>query len=691
MSLANSLLGRSYQLLRPLGREGTETLYLAQKLDQDSQLVAKVVPIDEELAEDSRVTQRLEKLFYDKLQTLSQLHHTRIAPILDFGHDNINHSQYFYVVMDYYAAGSLEDRLATTPTRLTLAEIACTIAQVAEALQYAHEREIIHQAVKPSNLLLTQATFPDLQLTDAGLGYFFATLSSRGLSQGAYVRGTSMFMAPEQWEGQAVPASDQYALAVMAYYLLTGQYPFQGSLSQIIQQHQQARPPVPSRLNRSLNAPIDKIIARALAKQPEKRFPSVLDFSQAFANALQGVSDRPDIFALGETSFVREAIPVLTQALPSTLPAPAEIATLHEESGALNTPAEMPVVEKANDTLSVEEDVLSAPAEKLALHEENVSLAEEQRLSPVSDGNTVVAKTAPALTSLPGNFANASANNGSVVPAQPVLQLKHAPALPPILPPVPISQVTTRSGRFSLLQKSLVAILLAAVVLLGSGALLLRNIIPSARSQASSNGWVVQVSGNSGGGITINVSPTSPGQTSTAGSSVPSANGAASGSGSTSGSSPSSGPGSTPVAGSTPASNTGPGSSQPAPTRAPTPTPTRAPTPTPTPHGCDVHNWTATLSPTYFAGGNALYVSPYCGGAVYLTLTSKPPSGGHEVDLQICYGLRTTNCSSWVRYSGNYVWLKVATGRKSGQIFYINGRCTACTGSAFKVYGSVKY
>jgi|GEM_PF-1705900 len=688
MSLANSLLGHSYQLIRPLGSEGTETLYLAQKLDQDGQVVAKIAPIDEELAGDSRVTQRLEKLFQDKLQALSQLHYTRIAPILDFGHDNINNHQYIYVVMDYYAAGSLEDRLAATPARLTLAEIARVIAQVAEALQYAHERELIHQAVKPSNLLLTQGAFPDLQLADIGLGYFFATLSSRGLSQSAYVRGTSMFMAPEQWEGQAVPASDQYALAVMAYYLLTGRYPFQGSLSQVIQQHQQARPPAPSRLNRQLNATVDKIITRALAKQPAKRFPSVLDFSQAFANALQGVSDQPDIFTFEETHTAREAIPALTLALPPTLPAPVEIAALHEESEALNVPIEMPAIEKANDTLSVEEDVLSDPAEKLVSHEENVSLAEEQRLLPVSDGNTVVAKTAPALASSPGNFVNSAANNGSVIPAQPVLQLKQAPALPPVLPPVPSSRVTMRRGRFSLLQKSLVAILLAVVVLLGSGALLLRNIVPSAHSQAGSDGWSVQVSGNSSGGITINVSPTSPGQTSTAGSSASSANGAASSSGSTPGTSSPSGPGSTP------ASNTGPGSTPtqpPAPTRAPTPTPTHAPTPTPTPHGCDIHHWTATLSPTYFAGGNALYVSPYCSGAVYLTLTSAPPSGGHEVDLQICYGLRTTNCSGWVRYSGNNVWLKVATGRKSGQIFYINGRCTACTGSAFKVYGAAKY
>src|SRR5258708_742654 len=117
-----------------------------------------------------------------------------------------------------------------------------------------------------------------------------AATSSQGLSQSSYVRGTYLYMAPEQWENKAVPASDQYALAILAFHLLTGQFPFQGSLSQVIRQHYKTPPPAPSSLNPQLNSSIDRLIQRALAKEPAKRFPSILDFAHAFA-PFQHLSD----------------------------------------------------------------------------------------------------------------------------------------------------------------------------------------------------------------------------------------------------------------------------------------------------------------------------------------------------------------------------------------------------------------
>ena len=105
------------------------------------------------------------------------------------------------------------------------------------ALQYAHNHQIVHQDVKPSNFLIRSSDDasgrPDLMLADFGVSK--STSATATVSQ--TVRGTPAYMAPEQWDGAPVPATDQYALAILAYDLLSGRPPFQGSLSQVMYQH----------------------------------------------------------------------------------------------------------------------------------------------------------------------------------------------------------------------------------------------------------------------------------------------------------------------------------------------------------------------------------------------------------------------------------------------------------------------
>lgn len=94
-------------------------------------------------------------------------------------------------------------------------------------------------------------------------------------------------MAPEQWSGTPVAATDQYALAVMAYEMLAGRPPFLGNLERLMYQHFIIQPPAPSTFNPQLSPAIDKVLLRALAKQPEDRFPSVSAFASAFEQAVQ--------------------------------------------------------------------------------------------------------------------------------------------------------------------------------------------------------------------------------------------------------------------------------------------------------------------------------------------------------------------------------------------------------------------
>lgn len=141
--------------------------------------------------------------------------------------------------------------------------------------------------VKASNFLVRYQTDDisrlNLQLTDFGIAKFTATT---GLSQ--TVRGSLEYMAPEQWESQPTFATDQYALAIMIYRLLTGQSPFNGSgFEQLWHQHRFVQPLPPSHINRSIPPSIDNVLLRALAKNPNERYPSVIGFAEAYRQALQ--------------------------------------------------------------------------------------------------------------------------------------------------------------------------------------------------------------------------------------------------------------------------------------------------------------------------------------------------------------------------------------------------------------------
>lgn len=167
--------------------------------------------------------------------------------------------------------------------------VAHIVKQATEALQEAHEQQIIHRDVKPSNFLVRgnpkQPTRPDLYLADFGI----ARIASATTNTSQAIRGTPTYMAPEQWESEAVPASDQYALAVMAYELLAGQAPFQGSMMRLMYQHLNTPPEPPSTFNPSLSSTLDEVLLKALAKRPEERFPSIADFAAAFQEEVQAL------------------------------------------------------------------------------------------------------------------------------------------------------------------------------------------------------------------------------------------------------------------------------------------------------------------------------------------------------------------------------------------------------------------
>src|SRR5438552_2279117 len=153
---------------------------------------------------------------------------------------------------------------------------------MANALQYAHDQHFIHRDVKPENMLLLNES--TLVLSDFGL-VKVANNSNSYSMQG--IAGTAAYIAPEQIQGKALPASDQYALGAIVYEWLTGVLPFQGSPIEIYGQHLHATPPSLHEKIPTIPAAVEKVVLTALAKDPSQRFAHIEDFALALEQAYQ--------------------------------------------------------------------------------------------------------------------------------------------------------------------------------------------------------------------------------------------------------------------------------------------------------------------------------------------------------------------------------------------------------------------
>ncbi|HEX6484284.1 MAG TPA: serine/threonine-protein kinase [Ktedonobacteraceae bacterium] len=179
-------------------------------------------------------------------------------------------------------AGTSTVPIPGQPSVLTPQQLLPYVEGVAAALQYAHDHGIIHLDVKPANLLLDSEN--RIMLADFGASTFLE--GSTHVSLHAYV-GTPVYTAPEQWLEQPGAASDQYALAVTCYQLLTGRPPFTGNLYAIMHGHLQTPPPPLREFNPLIPPQIEAVILHALVKEPAERYKDMLTFARAYHEALE--------------------------------------------------------------------------------------------------------------------------------------------------------------------------------------------------------------------------------------------------------------------------------------------------------------------------------------------------------------------------------------------------------------------
>ncbi|WP_052888778.1 serine/threonine-protein kinase [Thermogemmatispora carboxidivorans] len=289
----------NYRLIRLLGSGSYGAVYLAEHLYLRTQVAIKV--LTQLLKEED------EQAFLHEAQILASLRHKHIVPVHEFA---IERGQP-YLVMDYLPGGTLLDRHARG-ARLPLATVVSYVYQLASALQYAHDHDIVHRDVKPANILLGRE---GLLLSDFGIA--LPLLGKDGMSAGeSALVGTLPYMAPEQFRSQPTFASDQYALAVIAYELLCGVRPFQGRGAELIGQHLSQEPPSLREHDPSLPESVDRVILRALAKKVEERYPAIILFARALGRAAEQ--------ALSDSDVERSLTLDLETLLPVVPPGPGD-------------------------------------------------------------------------------------------------------------------------------------------------------------------------------------------------------------------------------------------------------------------------------------------------------------------------------------------------------------------------------
>ena len=298
MPLEGQHIGR-YILLHLLGSGGMGEVYLATDTPVNRQVAIKVMRSEAAPYPDTDATHNAARLFQREVRAIAGLDHPHILPLYDYGEDLVHGTKMTYMVMPYRPDGTLVTWLHQRGNSGLLSPLDVTqiVLQAASALQYAHERQIIHQDVKPSNFLIRSDEqnphLPYLLLSDFGVAKFSTMTSNTSQA----VRGTPTYMAPEQWEGHAVPATDQYALAIMAYELLAGRPPFQGGLTQMMYQHLSVQPQPPGAYNPHIPPDVNEVILRALEKKPENRFLSISAFAQALSQSVQSI-DAPTLLQM---------------------------------------------------------------------------------------------------------------------------------------------------------------------------------------------------------------------------------------------------------------------------------------------------------------------------------------------------------------------------------------------------------
>lgn len=316
--MLGTVLGDRYTLLEVLGGGGMARVYLARDEVLDREVALKV--LRESYADDEGFVER----FRREARSVASLNHPSVVQVYDQGRAE---DGAYFIAMEHVPGGTLKDRIKGEG-RLEPGTAAGIAARVAEALQVAHERGIVHRDVKSQNILLSASG--EAKVADFGIA---RAASSNTITETDVVLGTAAYMSPEQVRGERVgPASDLYSLGVVLYEMLTGWLPFRGDdpISTAMK-HLNEPPPHPAEANPEVTEALDALVVRLLAKRPDDRYPSAAALAQDLVLVRDGqspVAAAPTAPLDGNTGETRVAPPVAPAGTTRTSGAPGRRAGL---------------------------------------------------------------------------------------------------------------------------------------------------------------------------------------------------------------------------------------------------------------------------------------------------------------------------------------------------------------------------
>jgi serine/threonine-protein kinase len=367
-----------YELIAEIGRGGMGVVYRAYEASLDRTIALKLLAPD--LANQPGFVARLRR----EAISAARLRHPNIALLYEFGQADDT----AFLAMEYLPGRSLRQLLESGPLP---AERALEILdQIGQALDYAHSMGIVHRDVKPSNMLVGPGDHA--MLIDFGL----AEVSECSLltSDGA-VLGTPHYMAPEQAAGRGAGAhGDQYALAAVAYEMLTGVPPFHGrSATAVVHAHIYELPPPPTERRPNLPGAVSSVLLRGLAKQPNERYPSLAEFVAALRAALAAPTSVPVPRATTRRRLLLGAVGGLALAavalLAALLSQGAGASTTLRENARAATRSGVPLPQQIIWSYAAEPNLIGGPA-------------------PLAENGTLVIGT------LDGQILGVAAENGSI-------------------------------------------------------------------------------------------------------------------------------------------------------------------------------------------------------------------------------------------------------------------------------------
>ncbi|HQP09372.1 MAG TPA: bifunctional serine/threonine-protein kinase/formylglycine-generating enzyme family protein [Anaerolineaceae bacterium] len=269
-NLTNQSIGR-YHILEQLGQGGMATVYKAYDTRLEREVAVKVIRTD---AFPPAVLVRVLKRFEREARSLARLSDPYIVKVHDFG----EHEGSPYLVMELHKGGTLKERLGKPVNSREAAQL---LLPIAKALAYAHAHGVLHRDVKPSNILINERG--EAVLTDFGIAKLLEGEEGHTLTGTGVGVGTPEYMAPEQGLGKEVDGrADVYGLGVVLYEMVTGRKPFEADTPLAVLLKQVNNPlPRPKEYVKDLPQEVEKILFKALAKQPDDRYTDMGEFAGA--------------------------------------------------------------------------------------------------------------------------------------------------------------------------------------------------------------------------------------------------------------------------------------------------------------------------------------------------------------------------------------------------------------------------